>query len=114
MAGAAPALAADRDRSGRDAVVELEPLIVTAPANPLDSSRERLRAMMENAPCLGCGAYAPQQDVYDVVREVIGQLTGFTRYPLEVPNPTLEERRESRLANEWRVSDYGPEMQAFR
>jgi hypothetical protein len=111
---AADRATAEKSPAADERVAEFEPILVTPRVNPLDESRERLRAMMERAPCLGCEAYAHQRDAYDVVRDVIGGLTGFTANPLEVPNPALDERRESRIANEWRVSDYGPEMQAFR
>src|SRR5690242_15845708 len=118
MAAAGSVCAADPDRRLSDKVAdqvsELEPMTVTPSVNPLDESLEHLRAMMENAPCLGCDDYVPQRDVYDAVREVIVGLTNFTAYPIAPPNPSLDERRDDRLANEWRVSDYGPEMQAFR
>ena len=93
--------------------IELDPITVTPLPNPLDESLERLRAMMESAPCLGCG---PEQDAaranpYGRIGKIITALTGLG---VEPPNPDLEDRREARVANEWRVSEYGPEMEAFR
>lgn len=92
---------------------ELDPMIVTPRANPLDESLERLRRMMEDAPCLGCG---PEQDAaraspYGRIGKIITALTGLG---VEPPNPDLEQRRETRVAEEWRVSEYGPEMEGFR
>lgn len=96
-----------------DAATELDPMLVTPRHNPLDESLERLRNMMENAPCLGCG---PEQDAaranpYGRLGRIVTALTGLGATP---PDPTLEERRETRVAEDWRVSEYGPEMEAFR
>lgn len=107
---AAPASAQDADEP---AATELDPILVTPRHNPLDESLERLRNMMENAPCLGCG---PEQDAaranpYGRLGRIVTALTGLGAEP---PDPTLEERRETRVAEDWRVSEYGPEMEAFR
>lgn len=109
LAGFPPRAAAQPDADA----TELDPMVVQPLDNPLDESLERLRAMMENAPCLGCG---PQQDAarsnpYGRIGRIITALTGLG---VEPPNPTLEQRVEYRLANDWRVSEYGPEMEAFR
>lgn len=92
---------------------ELDTIVVTPTRNPLDESLERLRRMMEDAPCLGCG---PEQEAaranpYGRLGKIITALTGLG---VEPPDPNLEDRREARIAGEWRVSEYGPEMEAFR
>lgn len=110
LGGAAPCATAQDDRAPS---TELDTIVVTPARNPLDESLERLRDMMEDAPCLGCG---PEQDAaraspYGKLGKIITALTGLG---VEPPDPNLEDRREARLASEWRVSEYGPEMEAFR
>lgn len=110
LGGLAPAAGA---QEADDAATELDPMLVTPRHNPLDESLERLRNVMENAPCLGCG---PEQDAaranpYGRLGRIVTALTGLGATP---PDPTLEERRETRVAEDWRVSEYGPEMEAFR
>ena len=89
---------------------ELEPLTVTPTPNPLDNSINHLySSLKESAPCLGCGALAAGQRESRVV-----SLIKYVFWTAEPPNPDLEQRRESRLQNEWRIQERGPEMDAFR
>lgn len=86
--------------------VELEPLEVRPRTDPLWADREHLRRLIDDQPCLGCD---------EKLRKSLAKaFAEFVAYKARVPNPSFEERRESRLGNEWRVSERGPEMDAFR
>lgn len=108
-AAALPAWAQDRtaDRARAAEPVELDPITVRPPRNILDESDERLRAMMESMPCLGCDGPPPR-------RTLAQDAVDFVLAKAEPPNPDREQRIEHRLVNDWRVSEYGPEMEAFR
>ena len=93
--------------------VELEPMTVVPQINPMDESMERLRAMMEDTPCLGCG---PEQEAaranpYGWMGALVTALTGLGVDP---PTLTPGQRAEDRLRTEWRVAERGPDMDAFR
>lgn len=91
---------------GEDPAAELDPIIVTPRINPLDQSLDRLREMMEQAPCLGCEVQ---------LRESLAEsFVNFVLFKAQPPNPDFEQRLESRLANDWRVAEWGPEMESFR
>jgi hypothetical protein len=88
-------------------------MVVRPEINPLERSRERLREMLEDAPCLGCG---PEQEAaranpYGWIGVVLTALTGLGAEP---PDPDAEQRLEHRLRSEWRLAEYGPEMDALR
>lgn len=87
--------------------VELESITVTPQINPLDASMERLRNMMEDAPCLGCGPVqdAARENVYLKYGSYLSFLTGAG---LEPPNPSAEERVEARVAGDWRQYERDP------
>ena len=86
-----------------DEPTELDPITVTRPApNPLDESRERLRRMMKDAPD-GGSAVPFRQDWTETVA------TWFVPHEM-----TVEQRRDARVANDWRIAERGPEMDAFR
>lgn len=83
----------------QDEPVELDPLTVTRPADSLEDSRNRLRRLLENAP-----EGVPFEEDWTAIA------AGY----FVPPDPTLEQRREARLANDWRFYEHGPEMEAFR
>ena len=100
-------LLAGASAGAQDASTELEPITVEPLINPLDESLERLRRMMEDAPCLGCG---PTQDV---VREhpfmKYGRFVSFfTGAGFEPPQLTPQERAEARVAGDWRQYERDP------
>lgn len=100
LPAAAPAFAQD------EAPVELEPMQVGPRADPLWADREHLRKLIEAQPCLGCD---------EEVRKALARL--FAEYvaaKAKVPDPSFEERREARVANDWRAAEWGPEMENFR
>ena len=100
---AAAALAATTGAArAEEPPVELEPMTVTGVPNPLDESRQRLRRLLQDAPDGGSAVPFREDWTATVARYFVP------------PNPTIEERREARVANEWRVAEYGPEMEAFR
>ena len=86
---------------------ELEPIIVKPLINPLDESLERLRNMMEDAPCLGCGPVqeAARENVYLKYGRYLSFLTGAG---LEPPVMSPEERAEARIAHDWRMYERDP------
>lgn len=102
LAAAGPAAAQSDSGS-----VELDPIIVIPQINPLDESMERLRKMMEDAPCLGC----------DGVREAARNAfeDAAQRALLVAPlNQSFEERQEFRVRNDWKWQERGQEWDAFR
>lgn len=106
LAGGGVAAPAWADPAEDDEAVELEPMEVRPGVDPLWADREHLRTLIDDQPCLGCD---------EQVRKALAN--AFADYVLAkaaVPDPTFEERRESRIQNEWRVSERGPEMDAFR
>lgn len=86
--------------------VELDPIQIGPREDPLWADRDHLRRLIEAQPCLGC-----DEEVRKALTQVFAE---YVAVKAEVPNPTLEQRREQRIANEWRVSEYGPEMEPFR
>jgi hypothetical protein len=91
---------------GEDPATELDPIVVTPRVNPLDESLDRLREMMEQAPCLGCEVKLRESPAESFVN--------FVLFKAQPPNPDFEQRLESRLADDWRVAERGPEMESFR
>jgi len=94
-------------------MLELEPITVTGQINPLDASLFRLRKMMEDAPCMGCGPLqeAARENPYLKVGSFLSFVTGAA---LEPPNPSPEERLEGRIIDDWKWGERGPEFDAFR
>lgn len=82
--------------------VELDPIRVTPQFNPLDLPYERLRKMMEDAPHLG-SAVPFREDWTEVVAKLFVP-----------PDPDFADRLEHRIVNDWRKSEWGPEMDDFR
>ncbi len=92
--------------------IELEPIIVTPKINPLDESTERLRKMMEDSSCRGCGPLieASRESIYEKTYYGIGAVLSFlSGMPENPPNPSLEERLEGRVAGDWRMYERDPE-----
>ncbi|MBI3171532.1 MAG: hypothetical protein HYZ32_02945 [Hydrocarboniphaga effusa] len=105
VAGPAPAQAAEDE-------IELEPIIVTPKINPLDESTERLRKMLEDSSCVGCGPLieASRESIYKKAYYGVGAVLSFlSGMPEEPPNPTLEERLEGRVAGDWRMYERDPD-----
>lgn len=86
----------------QDEPTQLDPITVTRPANPLDDSRNKLRRMLETAPDGGAAVPFTEDWTAVVARAFVP------------PNPSFEQRLESRIVNDWRFYEYGPEMEAFR
>jgi hypothetical protein len=89
------------------ATTELEPILVTPKVNPLEESMERLRRMMEDPACEGCGPLiqADPENIYLKIGKAVSFLTGAG---LEPPNPDFNHRLEYRLLNDWRAAERGP------
>lgn len=107
LAAAGPAGA----QSDPDAT-ELEPIIVTPKVNPLNESMERLRKMMEDPNCKGCGPLleADRESIYEKSYYGIGAVLSFISGMPEKPfNMTEQERAEGRIANDWRQYERDPE-----
>lgn len=86
---------------------QLQPIIITPQINPLDESMERLRKMMEDAPCLGCdGVRKAARDAFEDAAQ---------RALLVMPlDQSFEERQGFRIRNDWKLAERGQEWDAFR
>jgi hypothetical protein len=94
------------------AATELDPITVTPQVNPLDESMEKLRAMMEEAPCLGCGPQqeAARKSIYTKTYYGVGAVLSFlSGMPEKPPDPNLEERLEDRVRGDWRQYEREPD-----
>ncbi|HUR41845.1 MAG TPA: hypothetical protein VM240_11845 [Verrucomicrobiae bacterium] len=85
-----------------DPPVELDPIEVTPGPDLLGESHRKLRRLMRDAPD-GGSAVKFREDW----TETVGRM-------FVPPQATAEERAEGRIAEDWRISERGPEMDAFR
>lgn len=91
--------------------VALDPMTVTPKTYPLDETWERLRRTMESAPCLGCGQEqdAARRSVYEKAYYGTGAVLSFlSGMPQQPPNPSFEERLETRVVGDWRRYERAP------
>ena len=91
--------AAGRTDADEDEAAQLESIVVTPQANPLD----------ESTPCLGC-ELAPQKARQGLVENVVR----YVLLPATPPNPDVEQRRDIHLQTDWKRGTWGPEMQNFQ
>lgn len=89
-------------------IIELEPVIVTTPVEPLDAPYQRLRRMMSDPYCHGCPPLieADRESIYLKILQPVGWLTG---YGLTVPQMDHADRVDFHLANDWRQYERIPE-----
>lgn len=91
---------------------ELEPMVVTPKINPLDANMERLRKMLDEPGCQGCGPLikASRESVYDKTYYGVGAVLSFLSGMPEKPfNISPEDRVEGRIAGDWRQYERDPD-----
>lgn len=91
---------------------QLPPIIVVPKVNPLDESMERLRRMMEDSSCQGCGPLieASRESVYDQAYYGVGAVLSFlSGMPEKPPVISAAERTEGRIAGDWRQYERDPD-----